>query len=94
MTHQQSFIKQFTGADVYMSDLIAHLTHFCTDLTHFHLCSHSYQSYGVEVYAGLTQNIAFSLSLFTGVSTVMQVADGVNVFCTCMLQKCSSLVSM
>ena len=36
MTRQQSFIKQFTGADVYKSDLIAYLTHFCTDLTHFH----------------------------------------------------------
>ena len=42
MTHQQSFIKHFTGADVYKSDLIAYLTHFCTDLTHFHLRSHSY----------------------------------------------------
>ena len=42
LTHQQSFIKQFTSADVYKSDLIAYLTHFYTDLTHFHLCSHSY----------------------------------------------------
>jgi len=42
MTHQQSFTKQFTGADVYKSDLIAYYTHFYTDLTHFHLCSHSY----------------------------------------------------
>ena len=41
MTHLQSFIKQFTGADVYKSDLIAYLTHFYTDLTHFHLRSHS-----------------------------------------------------
>ena len=53
MTHQQSFIKQFTGADVYKSDLIAYLTHFYTDLTHFHLRSHSYYSYVVQVYEDL-----------------------------------------
>jgi len=51
MTHQQSFIEQFTDVDVYKSDLIAYLTHFYTDLTHFHLHSHSYQSYVVEVSA-------------------------------------------
>ena len=35
-------IKQFTGSDMYKSGLIAYFTHFYTDLTHFHLSSHSY----------------------------------------------------
>ena len=34
---QQSSIKQFTGIDVYKTGLIGYLTHFYTDLTHFHL---------------------------------------------------------